>query len=296
MPIKPLGERIKHLQKRKRKGKLGDKGGARLDKLKTKQYGKRHDQDAELPPDPQYISDMAGVNRDYNFGSAQLAQQGGLLNYETGIGDASNPYSRAALLQKSYETNQRGSTNSYAASGQLYSGALQNARNANVADLHQGQHALGLDYLKAQAGLTGAQTQLGYSRDDAMQAAMAANVARAAAEPVRACALQQGCENALFAARRLVDVAVEHARRFLEALRCNERESPANRDEGEVEVARRIGEELCPQLVRPLHVTVDGVRSLRRDPHAREPGCWIHAGGFCLSREPVPTAPARGEC
>ncbi|MHC4224551.1 MAG: hypothetical protein ACYSUN_11220 [Planctomycetota bacterium] len=184
MPIKPLGERIKHLQKRKRKGKLGDKGGARLDKLKTKQYGKRHDQDAALPYDAQYTSDTAGINRDYNFGSAQLAQQGGLLNYETGIGDASNPYSRAALLQKSYETNQRGSTNSYAASGQLYSGALQNARNANVADLHQGQHALGLDYLKAQAGLTGAQTQLGYSRDDAMQAAMAANVARAAAEPV----------------------------------------------------------------------------------------------------------------
>ncbi len=28
------------------------------------------------------------------------------------------------------------------------------------------------------------------------------------------------------------------------------------------------------------------VRSLRRDPHRREPGCWLHAESYCLSRNP----------
>ena len=43
--------------------------------------------------------------------------------------DPNNPFSRAALLQRSYDQAQRGTTNSMAAQGQLYSGALQNALN-----------------------------------------------------------------------------------------------------------------------------------------------------------------------
>ena len=31
---------------------------------------------------------------------------------------------------------------------------------------------------------------------------------------------------------------------------------------------------------------LDEVRSLRRDRHRREPGCWLHAGDYCLSRNP----------
>lgn len=180
----PLGERIQKLKKRKQKGNLGDKGKDRLDRLRTKQYGEKFDQDAPLPYDAQYTTDVAGANRDYNFGSAQLAQQQGQLGYETGIGDPTNPYSRSALLEQTYQRNQRGSTNSYAASGQLYSGALQNASNSNTSDFFQGQHQIGYDYLKALSGLTGAKTQLGYQKDDAMASAAAGNVARASAEPV----------------------------------------------------------------------------------------------------------------
>jgi protein-L-isoaspartate(D-aspartate) O-methyltransferase len=28
----------------------------------------------------------------------------------------------------------------------------------------------------------------------------------------------------------------------------------------------------------------DRVQSLRRDPHDREPSCWLHSDGFCLSQ------------
>lgn len=50
--------------------------------------------------------------------------------------DPNNPYSRAALAQRAYNNNQRGATNSYAAQGQLYSGALQ-----NVIDPKEGSNA-----------------------------------------------------------------------------------------------------------------------------------------------------------
>ncbi len=56
--------------------------------------------------------------------------------------DPSNPFSRAALLQRSYDNAKRGTTNSMAAAGQLYSGALQNAQNENARGFQQGDNAL----------------------------------------------------------------------------------------------------------------------------------------------------------
>lgn len=41
--------------------------------------------------------------------------------------DPNNPFSKAALLKKAYDTNRRSTANSMAAGGQLYSGARQNA-------------------------------------------------------------------------------------------------------------------------------------------------------------------------
>lgn len=49
--------------------------------------------------------------------------------YSIGGIDPNNPNSRAAALQRAYQNQQRGNTNSYAARGQGYSGALQNAQN-----------------------------------------------------------------------------------------------------------------------------------------------------------------------
>lgn len=42
-----------------------------------------------------------------------------------------NPYAQAAILKRNYDATQRGTTNSYASRGQLYSGAIQNARAEN---------------------------------------------------------------------------------------------------------------------------------------------------------------------
>jgi hypothetical protein len=48
---------------------------------------------------------------------------------DTGDIDPNNPFGKAQLLQRSYDQAQKGNTNSYAARGQLYSGALQRRKN-----------------------------------------------------------------------------------------------------------------------------------------------------------------------
>jgi hypothetical protein len=54
----------------------------------------------------------------------QLASEYGFLPGSMTV-DPNNPYSRASLLQRSYQQGQAGTTNSMAARGQLYSGATQ---------------------------------------------------------------------------------------------------------------------------------------------------------------------------
>ena len=56
--------------------------------------------------------------------------------------DITNPFSRAALLKKSYMQQQAGNKNSYAARGQFTSGSLQNAQNQAAETNLQGQDAI----------------------------------------------------------------------------------------------------------------------------------------------------------
>jgi hypothetical protein len=58
---------------------------------------------------------------------SQLGQEYGFT--PQGAPDASNPYSRATLLQQAYDRQAKGSRNAMAARGQLYAGSTQNAQN-----------------------------------------------------------------------------------------------------------------------------------------------------------------------
>jgi hypothetical protein len=73
----------------------------------------------------------AGAERDYQY--HQGAQNYGYDssgNLITGGADL-NPYAQAALLKRNYDNAVRGTTNSYASQGQLYSGALKNQQATN---------------------------------------------------------------------------------------------------------------------------------------------------------------------
>jgi hypothetical protein len=91
-----------------------------------------------LPPDPTYLATVAGNQSSHDITAADLARdrKNAFLSYgytQDAAGnlafDPTNPFSQAALLKRSYDQAQRGNTNSYAARGQLYSGALQNAQD-----------------------------------------------------------------------------------------------------------------------------------------------------------------------
>lgn len=105
---------------------------------------------------------------------AQYAYELGNLRTSTGLYDAKgglidqskveqlNPFSQAAMLRRAWREAQTGTLNSYAAAGQLYSGALKNAAGVSGADprdqLYQDQRGgynsfnyhEGVDSLKSQ--------------------------------------------------------------------------------------------------------------------------------------------------
>jgi hypothetical protein len=56
--------------------------------------------------------------------------------------EASNPFSKAALLVRNYHQEQNRTTNGLAAQGQLYSGAINNARGNDTFGFQQGQDSL----------------------------------------------------------------------------------------------------------------------------------------------------------
>jgi hypothetical protein len=91
------------------------------------------------PPDAAYDDEVAGLGRqrDSTLTGLTQARTAGLLDYgfsedpatKALAFDPNNPFSKAALLKKNYDTSRRSTGQSMGASGQLYSGAYQNAQD-----------------------------------------------------------------------------------------------------------------------------------------------------------------------
>lgn len=93
---------------------------------------------ANLPPDASYDAAVAALQRQRDDQIAQLAQARASTLLDFGFkegpngtlaADPSNPFSRAALLKHSFDTQHRSTGQTMAAGGQLYSGAYQNAQD-----------------------------------------------------------------------------------------------------------------------------------------------------------------------
>jgi hypothetical protein len=103
-------------------------------------------------PDPALMQQQATANNNVRLGDAWATYQTGQINADYGFTpqgqiDPNNPYSRAALLQRSYQDSQRGTTNSYASAGQYNSGAYSRMRGRNTENFD-----IGLDQLKKSQG------------------------------------------------------------------------------------------------------------------------------------------------
>jgi hypothetical protein len=104
---------------------------------------------APSPFDPQYDASVAGLGVRRDDALADIAYDEGELKQEFGFDDPSNPFSRARLLQRSYDEQKNRTTNSYASMGQLYSGAVQNARSSDTHNYDVAHDSLRRDYDRA---------------------------------------------------------------------------------------------------------------------------------------------------
>lgn len=77
------------------------------------------------PIDPEVEQRRIATQQSLQLGDAYDAYSKANLANTYGIGDVSNPYSKAKLLEQSYKNRQGSTRNSYAEQGQLYAGSLQ---------------------------------------------------------------------------------------------------------------------------------------------------------------------------
>jgi hypothetical protein len=85
--------------------------------------------------------------------------------------EATNPFSKAALLVRSYEQQQNRTTNGLAAQGQLYSGAMNNARSQDTFGFQQGQDSLQKALQQYLTGQAATRRNAGVTRDDTINQA-----------------------------------------------------------------------------------------------------------------------------
>ncbi len=127
-----------------------------------------------------YSNTVAGIT---NSEDRTASDFGYKVDYSTGANgartvtnlsvDPTNPFSRAAALQRSYDQAKEGSTNSYAARGQLYAGSLQNAQNENTYQFAKGENALRQSFIDFIARSEQARTAAEIAKNNAASAAQA---------------------------------------------------------------------------------------------------------------------------
>ena len=114
---------------------------------------------SSLATDPSYLAAQDQGRRQVGHAGATATFQRGQLAADYGFAlagnlDASNPFSRAALLQDSYRRAQRGTRNSFASAGQLYSGAQQRGQGETTRQFDIGFDQLVKGYQGAQGQVT----------------------------------------------------------------------------------------------------------------------------------------------
>jgi hypothetical protein len=98
------------------------------------------------PWDTQFENTRAllGNQRDQSLTNIDLQEAQAKTRY--GLEDVSDPFSRAAMLTRSYQQSRTGASNSLAARGQLYAGAYQNEMGTQDYNYNQSRDALGKEY------------------------------------------------------------------------------------------------------------------------------------------------------
>lgn len=123
----------------------------------------------DLSPDKAFITGEQGANTAYNNAMASIAAQRTIAAEEFGIDpntgtfaenvDVTNPYSRAALLNKSYAQNQKMTYGGFANRGALTSGAYAAALQSQADDYNQSRKGLEQAFAAKRADFLNAENQ-----------------------------------------------------------------------------------------------------------------------------------------
>lgn len=149
---------------------------------------------AVMPVNPQFGADVNAASRNLDTTLQQNQAARGQLGSSYGFGvdaagnaidDHTNPWSKAAALQTSYDNSVRGTTNSYASRGQLYSGAIQNAQDWNARQNLQSRDVLIREFMGARQSLDSSDLSAKNAYSSAVESAQAA-AAQYALEQARA--------------------------------------------------------------------------------------------------------------
>lgn len=108
-------------------------------------------------------------------GLASVANRRTRLDADFGLGanaDPNNPWSKMALLRKSFQTAQRGNETSMAARGQYSSGAYQRAQRRSGSDFARGEHDLKSAHTDGHSALDDAAREVNANAETADLAAL----------------------------------------------------------------------------------------------------------------------------
>ena len=188
-PTNPHDQAIQRLKDRREGagGGLKKRIDKKLKNQKSKQYlwGKENRQPEEIPLDSTYIREEGAANRQQenektntHWARQQMEAEYGFENPGT------NPFSRAALLQRSYKNAQRISSGSYGVRGQLHSGAYQRRIGSDDFNFAAAQDSLEREYATKQRGFLERDTQSDLDRQTARETALGEAHVRAQEIPI----------------------------------------------------------------------------------------------------------------
>lgn len=174
-------------QKKRIRQHSGDDSALRkdLNKLRARRWDANQ---AAKPPTPlpwsgQYETTVGQLNRDYDYDTANLAADEQSLRKGYGFDNPSDPFSRANQIQQGFAVANRGTLNNYAAGGQLYAGALTNARAIDRQNFESEWDTAQKDYQAQLNDLAQRRLEAARTRDEGVLAAEAQRLEDAVAEP-----------------------------------------------------------------------------------------------------------------
>jgi hypothetical protein len=120
----------------------------------------------DITQDPAYQARIAAILRRRDQSISDLGLQEVQTKKAYGIDDTSDPFSKAKLMQESFQRNKAATGTTLAARGQLYSGSMQNAQDANQRSFNENQDALTKAYQAAKAALAQRKTDVVNAAED----------------------------------------------------------------------------------------------------------------------------------